>query len=345
MDVLTKINGLFLEDGMLLATTDIEYLYTSIKHADGLRAARFFLETTNWDGHLIDLILDLLEFVLTHNYFVFKDRFYLQTQGTAMGTACAPSYASLFVGHWERWLLHGDRAQVADPVVGWFRYIDDVLLIWNGDDTSLSKFMQQLNINPFNLKFTYNWHPNKIDFLDISLCVGEDGAIETGLYRKETSVNSLLHASSAHNYSTIKAIPVGQFLRNRRVCSTEERFEKQSVALTDRFCTRGYSHRCIKAGYRRAKNTRREDLLVQPKKCKQTDEPMVRFISTSNCHWDRIHGEFSPLTLWEITLHMFSQVFTAYRPGDSFAHPTQPKESPPLKVAKWTAMSKSEGKQ
>ncbi|CAJ0915637.1 unnamed protein product [Ranitomeya imitator] len=185
------------------------------------------------------------------------------------------------------------RRGLYDPVVGWFRYIDDVLLIWNGDDTSLSKFMQQFNINPFNLKFTYNWHPNKIDFLDISLCVGEDGAIETDLYRKETSVNSLLHASSAHNYSTIKAIPVGQFLRNRRVCSTEERFEKQSVALTDRFHARGCSHQCIKAGYRRAKNTRREDLLVQPKKSKQTDEPMVRFISTSNCHWDRIHGILS----------------------------------------------------
>ncbi|CAJ0958129.1 unnamed protein product [Ranitomeya imitator] len=131
------------------------------------------------------------------------------------------------------------KPSAADQVVGWFRYIDDVLMIWSGDETSLSKFMQDLNSNSFNLKFTYLWDKTKINFLDITLCVAKDGSIETDLYRKETSVNSLLHASSAHNYSAIKAIPVGQFLRNRRICSTEARFEEQSVTLTDRFKARG----------------------------------------------------------------------------------------------------------
>ncbi|CAJ0931772.1 unnamed protein product [Ranitomeya imitator] len=172
---------------------------------------------------------------------------------------------------WERHIFQGDGAHAADPVVGWFRYIDDVLMIWNGGETSLSKFMQELNHNTFNLKFTYSWHKTKIDFLDITVCVAEDGSIETDLFRKETSVNSLLHASSAHNYSVIKAIPVGQFLRNRRVCSTEARFERQSAILSERFRARGYSRRSIRAGYGRAKSTRRGDLLRQGTKSKMDD--------------------------------------------------------------------------
>ncbi|CAJ0958160.1 unnamed protein product [Ranitomeya imitator] len=205
-----------------------------------------------------------------------------------MGAACAPSYANLFLGFWERHIFQGDGAHATDPVVGWFRYIDDVLMIWNGGETSLSKFMQELNHNTFNLKFTYSWHKTKIDFLDITVCVAEDGSIETDLFRKETSVNSLLHASSAHIYSVIKAIPVGQFLRNRRVCSTEARFERQSAILSERFRARGYSRRSIRAGYGRAKSTRRGDLLRQGTKSRMDDGSGVRFISTSNCQWNRI---------------------------------------------------------
>ncbi|CAJ0966088.1 unnamed protein product [Ranitomeya imitator] len=131
-------------------------------------------------------------------------------------------------------------------------------MIWNGGETSLTRFMQELNNNTFNLRFTYTGHANKIDFLDITLYVAEDGSIEMDLFRKETSVNSLLHAYSAHNYSVIKAIPVGQFLRNRWVCSMEARFERQSAILTEQF------------------------------KARADNESGVRFISTSNFHWGRI---------------------------------------------------------
>lgn len=50
----------------------------------------------------IGFILDLLSFLLTHNYFGFDQTHHVQVQGVAMGTICAPGYTNLYLGVWER---------------------------------------------------------------------------------------------------------------------------------------------------------------------------------------------------------------------------------------------------
>ena len=46
-------------------------------------------------------IAELLEVVLTNNYFEFIGTYYHQMSGTAMGTKWAPSYANLFMTKFE----------------------------------------------------------------------------------------------------------------------------------------------------------------------------------------------------------------------------------------------------
>ncbi|XP_056427508.1 uncharacterized protein LOC130368175 [Hyla sarda] len=84
---------------------------------------------------------------------------------------------------------------------------------------------------------------------------------EQDVYRKPTATNLLLHAASSHTPSTIKAIPTGQFLRIRRICSSDDDFKKQSAILTERFLQRGYSRRSLKKAYQKAQHVHREDLL------------------------------------------------------------------------------------
>ncbi|XP_075690686.1 actin-related protein 2/3 complex subunit 3 isoform X1 [Rhinoderma darwinii] len=64
---------------------------------------------------------------------------------------------------------------------------------------------------------------------------------------------------------TIQAVPIGQFLRIKRICSSDLLFEEQAEDLKNRFLERGYSMRSIKKAYQRAKRTPRDDLLF-PKK-------------------------------------------------------------------------------
>ncbi|KAM4037475.1 uncharacterized protein ACNLHF_016074 isoform 1-T1 [Anomaloglossus baeobatrachus] len=100
--VLCQLDDLQLDKNMILVTADVESLYTSIRHQDGIKAAELFLNHSTLEKPMVGLILTLLEFILTHNVFTFDQNIYKQIQGTAMGASCAPSYANLFMGAWER---------------------------------------------------------------------------------------------------------------------------------------------------------------------------------------------------------------------------------------------------
>ena len=42
-------------------------------------------------------ITKILDFILTHNYFEFNDKSYIQTHGTAFGKKMSPTYANIFM--------------------------------------------------------------------------------------------------------------------------------------------------------------------------------------------------------------------------------------------------------
>ncbi|CAJ0932093.1 unnamed protein product [Ranitomeya imitator] len=233
-DVLQRLQGVTLGPDMFLITGDVESLYTCINHEQGISAARFFLSNKGIDGELLHLLLELLEHALTHNYFTFKDRHYVQQRGVAMGVAFTPSYANLFMGQWEREHMLPYLNDVQSPsVVSCMRFIDDLLFIWQGERKELDKFLIHLNDNNWNVKLTFKITTNKIDFLDRQLTVDQMGYIHSTIFRKETSTNSVLHAKSAHPRHTIRAIPKGQFIRAKRICDTDEEFEIQARDMTD----------------------------------------------------------------------------------------------------------------
>ncbi|XP_069588555.1 uncharacterized protein [Ranitomeya imitator] len=258
--VLQRIDELEMEENMLLVTADVESLYTSIRHEDGLEATSWFLRTSNIDNCLVDLIMTLLDFVLRHNSFIFNGRIYLQCQGTAMGASCAPSYANLFLGAWERKIFLEDDIMEIKQVHNWMPYIDDVLFIWEGPEEGLGCLMEKLNNNNQNIRLTFK-SGRSLEFLDIWIDISINGRLKTDVYRKPTATNSYLRADSAHPVNTIRGIPIGQFLRMRKICSDNESFERQCMDLSARFTERGYSKKMIQRGYNRAKRTPRNELL------------------------------------------------------------------------------------
>ena len=77
------------------------------------------------------MILEMMEFCLTHNIFLFNGEVYQQCRGTAMGTCFAPSYANLFMGWWEEQVSIADStAPGMERCVLWLWFIDDLFLIW-----------------------------------------------------------------------------------------------------------------------------------------------------------------------------------------------------------------------
>ncbi|MEO0686886.1 MAG: hypothetical protein AAFY76_18035 [Cyanobacteria bacterium J06649_11] len=95
-DFLCKLKDLpALPDDAILCTIDVVALYPSIPHSDGLEAMRKALEGREDKSVSTESLVSLANLVLKNNYFEHNGETYRQTQGTAIGTKFAPSYAIL----------------------------------------------------------------------------------------------------------------------------------------------------------------------------------------------------------------------------------------------------------
>ena len=128
---------------MLLCTLDITSLYTNIPHHEGVQAIKELLAIHRDINALPhnSYIIELLQVVLTNNYFDFNGKHYHQKSGTATGTKLAPSYANLFMSKFEQDHVYTYQLQ---PIL-WKRFIDDIFLIWTHGMDSLEEFILHLN--------------------------------------------------------------------------------------------------------------------------------------------------------------------------------------------------------
>lgn len=101
----------------------------------------------------------------------------------------------------------------------WYRYIDDIFVVWEGSLELLQELMDRLNDNTYSLSFTYSYHQKEIFFLYIMVKVDENRNLTSGLYRKPTADNTLLRYNSVHPMPLKRSIPFAQYLRLRRLCS------------------------------------------------------------------------------------------------------------------------------
>ena len=87
---------------------------------------------------------------------------YLQKKGCTMGTKCAPSYANIFMGWFEEKFIFPLLTNLSDFCL---RFIDDILLIWNGTKTEFDNFLIKINECHPSIKFEYEMSKIEINFL------------------------------------------------------------------------------------------------------------------------------------------------------------------------------------
>ena len=194
--------------------------------------------------------------VLKNNYFTHNDKTFKQIQGTAIGTKFAPPYAILALADFEEGALGNYQLK---PWV-WWRFIDDIFIIWEHGEESLKEFLCYLNgIHP-TLKFTSKSSREHIEFLDV--LVTRDGVrTKTDLFVKSTDTHQYTHFSSCHTFHTKSGIPYGQALRLRRIVSDEAQFDKRLRDLESWLLKRGYEGGMVTKQIDKARTKDRDELL------------------------------------------------------------------------------------
>ena len=132
-DLIIKTKNVFIPSSFNIFSCDFESLYTNIPHSTCLSMICDFLSDKFDNNHLnISAFKDLLLFILDNNYFLFDDIFYKQTKCIAMGSACGPSIANLFVFLYEKKWLY-----IHKPLI-YYRFIDDIFIVSRYDYEQMS---------------------------------------------------------------------------------------------------------------------------------------------------------------------------------------------------------------
>ena len=244
---------------IILCTLDVKSLYTNIPHDEGIAAVASLLQKERPTSYkpTNQSILKLLKMVLTMNNFQFNGKNYLQTNGTAMGTRVAPTYANIFMSHFEQQHVYTYRLQ---PDV-WLRYIDDIFMKWSHGLDELLQFVEHLNSANDCIEFTIEWSRQSVPFLDTRVIFDPHIGLYTDLYIKPTDTHSYLRFSSCHPPHIMRGLPYSQFLRLRRICYKNTDFYLHALNMVRNFIQRGYPPVELLKTLRRVINTPRDSLL------------------------------------------------------------------------------------
>nr|XP_054775285.1 uncharacterized protein LOC129283541 [Lytechinus pictus] len=150
-----------------------------------------------------DQIHDLLLTCLNSNSFKWRNNYYKQLQGAAMGSPLSPIIANIFMEHFEHQAL-----KTADkPPSLWLRYVDDTFVIWPHSTPDLHQFLNHLNHQHPSIKFTMETqHDDSIPFLDVRITKTPSGFPSHQVYRKPTHTDRYLNFRSHHHPSVHQSV-------------------------------------------------------------------------------------------------------------------------------------------
>jgi len=186
-----QIKSYSIDDDEVMVSFDVVSLFTSIPIDLALKVAnvrlnndRMLLTRTNLS---IANILKLLDFVLSHCFFLCDGYYYQQVFGCPMGSPVSALLANLVMEEIE----HQAISTATNPPKWWFRYVDDSHCCLKKNN--VESFHLHLNSMNTNIKFTIEQENDAgLSFLDTITSRTEEGNIQVNVYRKQTHTDRYL---------------------------------------------------------------------------------------------------------------------------------------------------------
>lgn len=249
------------EENCVIESFDVTSLYTNVQNDQALQALSEMLDRHGNNINTFGLskvhILTLIKECLCCNIFMWSGAYFAQIRGLAMGQRLAPVLAICFMSRIEEPVL-------ARLPLMYCRYIDDCLIM-TSTQSEMDECFRLMNEQSSYIKLTREvprdgWLP----YLNTQVKVSQ-GIISVKWFRKSSSKNILLHASSAHPSAVKRAVVKNMFRTATGVC-TDELLRLESLRVASRIAAEnGYAtpisrHRRPAELYRRpAENISRQN--------------------------------------------------------------------------------------
>lgn len=233
-----------ISDDELLVSFDVISLFTNVPTELAVDVARKRLladETLEERTVLeVDEIVMLLRLCLDATFVCFREKYYRQTFGTAMGSPVSVTVANLVMEEVEQTAI----STYHKPPRFWKRYVDDTCTVL--PKGSVHEFHRHLNGVNRHIQFTVEEEKDGcLPFLDILLTRDVDGSIQTAVYRKKTHTDRYLDFSSHHPLSHKRSVAATLLRRARDLSSNAVNRSKEETHVVSALRSNGYPRRFI----------------------------------------------------------------------------------------------------
>jgi hypothetical protein len=140
--------------------------------------------------------MDITHTILEQNYFKFQNQCYIQKTGLAMGAPTSAILSEIYLQHVEHTKIINILTQ--NNILGYFRYIDDILISYNCVYTDIYKVFNPFNTLIPTIKFTMERETDiKINFLNITIQKERDN-LSFHIFRKPTVTDTIIPRDACH---------------------------------------------------------------------------------------------------------------------------------------------------
>lgn len=166
MTLIHELNNVKIDEYTSFCSFDIVNMYANIPTKEVINITKQLLTNTLTNNHnnIIQQILILLNTIIGHNYIQFNENFYIQHEGLAMGSPTSATFSEIFLQFIEHTQIY--KILLKHQIINYFRYVDDILIIFNNRKTNIPNMLHEFNLIHPNVKFTLeNETNNKLNSL------------------------------------------------------------------------------------------------------------------------------------------------------------------------------------
>jgi len=211
--LINVLKEILYNQSLRLASLDIANMYTNIPTSELITIIDKACQNNYIEYNLKHDIVKLAKTIIEQNCFQFGRRTYIQSEGLAMGALTSSIFSELYLRHLESTKIYD--ILINHNIEGYFRYIDDILILYNESKTDINYILDCFNKLTPKLEFTLERETNhRISFLDITIC-REQKHFSVDIYRKPTSTDVIIPNDSCHPRE--HKVATIRYLHNRMV--------------------------------------------------------------------------------------------------------------------------------
>ncbi|KAJ8947800.1 hypothetical protein NQ318_019472, partial [Aromia moschata] len=222
-ELIDNIKNIQLQEGEILVSFDVCSLFPSVPIPQTLDYLRELLELNGIHS--------------AYQYFIMANIFNNMRERQWV-TPCHLSLQIFFMSKFETEAK--DKFDYFPRV--WFRYVDDIFVVFDTKAISLDNFVAKLNNRFPTIKFTYEVeHNEQLPFLDVLVIRNSENKLEFDVYRKETATLRYIPNDSHHPFQHKMASFNFLIHRLLNFPLSKERFEHEKQLIKNIAKSNGYS--------------------------------------------------------------------------------------------------------